>query len=272
MKLYTIAEAAALPIPPWIVPGWVRERTLTMLTAPGGVGKSNTATAIGVCAAAGIPFLEGEAPERPARVLHVAIDAASWDHGHLARRIAAGLGVNPSDLDGEDDSGGYWFCFEPLLLQDGRFEEVINSVAYSSGAVPDLIIIDSLRNIHDKDEDSSSEMMPVMRFFRRWAEKNCGIVLLHHTKKPSGVRAAWDWDTARGSSALHNSVDAHIVLLPPRARRRPLQGRKLVEAVWVKGRGGDDTPSIKYRTTWNQDEMRFVRVKRGRPPGAPKEA
>jgi len=266
MRLYTFEEIESLPVPPWVIPGWFRERTLTMLSAPGGVGKSNFAQALAISAAAGRPFLNPEAPVRPMRVVYLGVDAASWDYAHAARRIAQGLGVTSDDLDPERDefAGGIWYRFDPLLLADGQFEEIMNSTSFPSGALADLVVVDCLRAVHDHDENSSELMAPVMRFFRKWAEKNCAILLLHHSKKPGEYTSKVGWDSARGSGAIHNSVDSHIVLDPAKLRKeRP--GIKVITAHWAKGRGGDDTSGVRYKMRWNREKMVFTVVKRGRP-------
>ncbi len=266
MKLYTLAEAADLPKPPWVIPGWFRERSLTMLSAPGGVGKSNFAQALAISAAAGKAFLHEDPPERPMRVVYIGVDAASWDYAHVARRVTVGLGLTYNDLDPERDdfAGGIWYRFDPLLLEDGHFEEIMNTTAFPSGALADLVVVDCLRAIHDHDENKAELMAPVMRFFRKWAERNCAILLLHHSKKPGEFTSSVGWDSARGSGAIHNSVDTHIVLEPAKVKI-PHPRKKIITAHWAKGRGGDDTSGLRYRMAWNQEQMTFTKVVRGRP-------
>ena len=271
MKLTHLSRAIDIPIPRWVLPHWVREKTLTMISAPGGVGKSNFATAMGLSVAAGKGFLGQPEPSAPGRVVYIAIDAASWDHAHVARRLAPGLGV-PShmleDDEPDDWTAGFWFSFEPFFLESDPkgFEALMNAAAWGPDGevMPDLVVIDSLRNVHDGDENDAKAMMQVMRFFRRWSEKNCSILLLHHSKKPNEFTSPSGWDSARGSGVIHNSVDAHIVLKKEEAKI-PKLNTQILTATWVKGRGGDDTPTVKYRVVWSRDRMDLSLVRRGRP-------
>lgn len=274
MKLTPLTDTVKIPQAPWVLPGWIRERTLTMISAPGGVGKSAFGTALGLALAEGKGFLGSPAPARAGRVVHIAIDAPKWDHAHVARRLVRGMGLDLSEPD--EWSGGYWFCFEPFFLEDlthdGRstFEAMMNEAAYPSGAIADMVIIDSFRNIHDEDENDAKAMSKIMRFLRRWSERNCAIILLHHSKKPSKFTQASGWDSARGSGVIHNSVDTHIVLraLPQRKEGARI---KFLAPHWEKGRGGDITPKFKCRLTWGDEYMRLTRVQRGRPKKLPLE-
>lgn len=266
MDLYTPDECDDIPVPPWILPGWFRAKTLTMLSAPGGVGKSNFAQALALSAAAGRAFLNPDAPFRPMSVVYLGLDAAAWDYAHARRRIAKGLGISNHEIEPnpEEWRGGIHYRFNPLMLTDGQFEEIMNMTANPLNVLADLVVVDCLRAVHDGDENDSKAMTSIMRFFRSWSERNCAILLLHHSKKPGEFTSKVGWDSARGSGAIHNSVDSHIVLEPAKARK-PKAGTKIINAHWAKGRGGDDTSGVRYRMTWDKEQMTFKAIVRGRP-------
>jgi len=273
LKLLTAAQVTKIQMPPWVLDGWIRAKTLTMLSAPGFAGKSNLATALAAHAASGRGFLGQPAPVRRMRVVYVGNDAADWDHATQLRRILAGAGLPPESCDPTDEhSGGLWYCFQSLTLSDpSRFDEILGSVAYPSGALPDLIVVDTLRAFHDLDENDSTAMTHVMRFFRGFAARNAAILLLHHSKKPPRGEGAgsWEWDSARGSSAIHNSLDTHMILVPFSGRgRRPKLGAKSskISVRWVKGRGGAAAPALRYKMEWSDEAIRFTEI---RPPGRP---
>lgn len=265
MNLYTFDDLADIPIPPWVLPGWFREKSLTLISAPGGMGKSNFTQAMAISAAAGLPFLNDEKPSRPMRVVYFALDAPMWDYAHAARRIVAGLGVPASRIEPDDEewTGGVYWRFDPLLISDGSFKEVMEETANPHGVLVDLVVVDCLRTIHDGNENDSEVMAPVMRYFRRWAEQHCAIMILHHSKKP-GEFTGTGGDSARGSSAIHAAVDSHIVLREAKLKY-PKSGRKVIIVEWAKGRGGDAFNDMRYEMVWNEERMRFGTVRRGRP-------
>jgi hypothetical protein len=63
-----------------------------------------------------------------------------------------------------------------------------------------LIVVDPLGYFHSGEENSASEMTPVMRYFRACAAYGSAVVLLHHVAKTEG-------STGRGSSAIHYHSD-----------------------------------------------------------------
>lgn len=91
-----------------------------------------------------------------------------------------------------------------LLLP--RAAEVLLGLVHRLGV--SLIVVDSLREAHTADENSSAEMRPIMQQLRALAPvgKRAAVVVVHHTAKgdATGVLAA------RGSTVIAAAADAAI--------------------------------------------------------------
>lgn len=71
-----------------------------------------------------------------------------------------------------------------------------------------LVVVDSLREAHTADENSSAEMRPIMQQLRALAPvgKRAAVVVVHHTAKGDAAGVL----SARGSTVIPAAVDAVI--------------------------------------------------------------
>lgn len=75
-----------------------------------------------------------------------------------------------------------------------------------------LIMFDSLRAIHEADENDSTAMQEVMDLFKKIARENITIVFTHHNRKKGLFGKGDDAESSRGSSAINASISGHISL------------------------------------------------------------
>ncbi len=95
-----------------------------------------------------------------------------------------------------------------------------------------LVVLDSLRECHTGDENSSKDMAPIMHLIRQLAQPTgAAVIVVHHTAKNADVG---DLLRARGSSAIIAGVDAAIS-----ADNRV--------ATWCKTRGWNMAPEDKHQ-------------------------
>ncbi|MEK7643065.1 MAG: bifunctional DNA primase/polymerase [Patescibacteria group bacterium] len=74
-----------------------------------------------------------------------------------------------------------------------------------------LIIFDSLRSVHDFEENSSQEMQLLMDQFKKITHEGITVLFTHHNRKRmKGVGNREDWDDARGSTAINAAVHGHL--------------------------------------------------------------
>ena len=201
---------ADIPKRPWIVPKYLLRRAVTVIAGVPAGGKSSLAVSWGCSLATGTPFSDFE-PVQPCRVL---VYNCEDDKDEQRRRFSAALrqsGHTPADLVGQVvrvgvekigtlfgeryTSEGSALGFGPLAAMK-KLEERIEAFR------PDVIILDPLVELHDRDENSNVELKRVVGEFRALAVKyDAAVVLLHHVRKGSGS-AAGDMDSIRGGGAI----------------------------------------------------------------------
>ncbi len=189
---YTLAELRALELPEqaWAVDGLLPLGGLTLLTAREKAGKG--LLLVDLCCAIGLaePFL-GRAVRQG-----VAIYVALEEHVRDVRdRFLARAGDSEAETIRVLPLNG--FTGERLKLNDavamGRLLALIRDLA------PVLVVLDTLRELHDLQEDKSDEMGPLLRPLREIAHGTETAILLNHHQNKGG--------TFRGSTAIAAAAD-----------------------------------------------------------------
>ena len=184
------------------------------------IGKSSFVLTLLAHLAAGISFL-GFKPPRPLRIAYLQAEVElpylrerlngirlAQEHLELARH---NLLVSPSTR---------------MILDAANAQQVAEVITAGIEGRPfDVVALDPLRNLFDPGPDGGSENdNSAMLFFlrerievlRQAAGPQAGIILIHHTRKPSGREAGDDpFHLLSGASALRGYYTAGAVLLRP---------------------------------------------------------
>ena len=75
-----------------------------------------------------------------------------------------------------------------------------------------LIMFDSLRSVHEADENDSTAMQGVMDLFKKIARENITVIFTHHNRKKGMFSRGDDAESSRGSSAINAAISGHISL------------------------------------------------------------
>lgn len=75
-----------------------------------------------------------------------------------------------------------------------------------------VIMFDSLRSIHEADENDSTGMQGVMDLLKKIAREEITVVFTHHNRKKAMFGKSDDAESTRGSSAINAAVSGHISL------------------------------------------------------------
>lgn len=189
------------------VPGWLPRRTTTLLSANGGVGKSNLSLQLAVSVAVGASWLGLESVG--GRVLVVsAEDEARTVHFRVAN-VCADLGVSLSDLSGRlmvyDMTGAdcvMWRNGGPTAQMQWLADAVVRHKA-------DVVIVDNASDVFASNENDRAEVRGFMRCLNSIAHgTGAAVLLLAHVDKAS-VRVGAGVDTQStfsGSTAWNNSA------------------------------------------------------------------
>lgn len=192
----------------WRLPGWMPARTTTLLSANGGVGKSNLSLQLAASLALGKPFLGIEAGE-PVRVLVLsAEDEARTVHfrlGNICRDLGASLG---------DLAGRVWAYdmtqTDCVMWGDegatGRIQWLADHVEQHQA---DVVIIDNASDVYAANENDRAQVRGFMRALNAIAQHSgAAVLLLAHVDK-AAVRMGAGSDTNStfsGSTAWNNSA------------------------------------------------------------------
>ena len=216
-----VAEPAALPDPACIAPReWLYgtalvRRFVSVLIAPGGVGKSALALAQALALATGEPFL-GERVHHSVPVWVLNLEDPLEE---LNRRLAALMihhAIPPARVAGR------------LFLHSGRSRRVTMAAVGPDGGTiihPDksaltdavrarsigLVVVDPFVKSHRLEENSNPHMDAAATAWAELAEETgAAVLLVHHVRKG----AAEDIDAARGGKALTDAARAGRLLAP----------------------------------------------------------
>ena len=229
-----LALAGSPPEPTnWRLDGWLPERTVTLLSANGGVGKSNLSLQLGVALVAGKQFLGLQT--KPSRVLVISgEDEARTVHFRVAN-ICLEQGVEMSQLK---DLAVYDLTqHDCVLWRDGHATERMQWLADKVVKhKSNVVIIDNASDVFLANENDRAEVRGFMRCLNMIATATgCAILLLAHVDKAS-VRAGAGLDsnsTFSGSTAWNNSArsrwamvrtnDREILLRHEKCNLGPLQ-------------------------------------------------
>lgn len=200
--------AATIPEPTaWRLEGWLPEGTVTLLSANGGVGKSNLSLQLGVALATGAKFMDIET--KPSRVLVLSgEDEARTVHFRVAN-ICRDMGVDMRSLHNRMDV--YDLTQQDCVLwKDGHPTERMQWLADTAVRMrAEVIIIDNASDVFADNENDRTTVRGFMRALALIAHvTRAAVLLLAHVDKAS-VRMGAGQDTNStfsGSTAWNNSA------------------------------------------------------------------
>lgn len=205
-------DVADMPPIEWMVEALVPEKSIILLGGDTEAGKSFLSIDLAMRMVHGLPFQGFEV--RPGNVLYLAGEGQAG----MASRFRAWRAHHANATAGDR------YCVVsseiPLLSKKtmGNLHELVKQVATWKGAAPDLIVIDTLSQGLEEDENDASVVSPVIRGLmalrRRWG---CSILVVHHLvklgAKGRGPAPTATRDSIRGSSALTRNTDTVLGLL-----------------------------------------------------------
>ena len=175
------------------------ERSLAMLYAPRGIGKSWLGLSMALTVASGGSLLRWNAP-KARRVLYVDGEMPLPDLQARLRLIATGLGRDLAQntfqmLAADDTEHGI-----NLASSEGQraLEENLDGV--------DLLVLDNLSTLTTGGEGASDAWLPMQNWLLRLRRKGIAVLLIHH----AGVNGR-----QRGTSRREDALDTVIALRRP---------------------------------------------------------
>lgn len=191
----------------WRMEGWLPERTVTLLSANGGVGKSNLSLQLSVASVLGQQFVGVDT--KPSRVLVISgEDEGRTVHFRVAN-ICADLGIEMSELNGRmivydmtQVDCVLWRNGAPTERMQWLADTVVRHKV-------DVLVIDNASDVFADNENDRTAVRGFMRCLNLISSKTgVATLLLAHVDKAS-VRAGAGLDsnsTFSGSTAWNNSA------------------------------------------------------------------
>lgn len=233
--------------------GLLLENTVVMLSAEPYSAKTLTMLSMAISLASGKALFGRHNPRGLRRTLFVGQDAPTWDYANQAIKLSRGYGLSPESLVDADVD---FILNEGVSITDTAFLDWLDQWHTTRGF--DVIMLDTLLEMHNADENSNREMSQVMRILKAIRNKfNATVIFSHHTTKPQGPDSGTSANyRARGASVVAGTVDFHFQL------RRT---NKQVNLLMPKGRGADglEPPTYFDIMEGEEDGKRWVRLDAG---------
>jgi putative DNA primase/helicase len=202
LKSIGFDDFLAIDLPPreMLLDPILPERSLAMLYAPRGVGKTLLALSMGLAVASGSPLLRWQAP-RQRRVLYVDGEMPLVSLQERLRSISNGLGaVIPNNgfrvLAADNTENGLSIGSE---MGQRALSPVLSDV--------DLVIIDNLSTLCTNGSESASDAwVPMQNWLLKLRRQGIAVLLVHH----AGTNGR-----QRGTSRREDALDTVIALRRP---------------------------------------------------------
>ena len=193
----------------WVIPGWLPSGAVTLLSGPGGTGKSTYAIQL-AAAVAGNASGEWGGPAIDRRLEGGApVVFASWEDqpADITRKLADMSGkrfpwVNPEmplhiagdRLMGMTGAGPLWE--PPRRMERGMLTPLASRLMAAAEEVKaDLVILDSAAACYADNENDRAAVRAFLVHFHEWAIHNAAAVLLlgHPPKSGASYSGSTDW-------------------------------------------------------------------------------
>lgn len=188
--------------PEAVVSGLINHKELILLSAQAKTGKSLLSMNLALAVASGKLFL-GRFEVTPGPVMIIQTEVSEY---FLAERVKSMLSNEPcNDFTTQ------------IIVASGSFkiDEGMDSLKELIDVHhPKLLILDPFYTLHTKDENSASEMAPVLQALRDLVlETNIACVLIHHQgKRGEKTSSSTPGHSHRGSSAFADVPDGSLSL------------------------------------------------------------
>jgi hypothetical protein len=192
-----------LPPPVYVLPS-LRPRTVGLIVAQEGVGKSFLALEVALAKATGHD-MTGIGVTGPGRVVYFSKEDPPEIMEERLQSIRPFI-TSDESLASADNLEIVSLYGKPATLVSEKTivnEKLIRQII-RAGSSKDLLIFDTLRKLHDLEENSSGEMKVLLEIFDRIAlETGAAVLLIHHTNKSANLNGQQgDQSSARGSNAI----------------------------------------------------------------------
>ncbi|MFC4260036.1 AAA family ATPase [Marinobacter lacisalsi] len=233
---------------------WLLERSLNMIHAPAGLGKSMACLSLSLALAGGGEFLGWKAP-KPRRVLYVDAEMDPSDLRERTEDLLKASGMTDAQIN---DAGHNLQVIPQQGLDDDRklpdlkaepdeAKEILGD--WCDAFEPDLVILDNLSTLAEvEDENSAGGFAFVQTLGDFLKSQGVAVLLVHHDRK--GFSGS---ESFRGSSKLDALLDVRWGFSRPEKRIPVSSVCFTLECHKCRPRRGEDVRSFTVGLVDNDD-------------------
>jgi hypothetical protein len=241
----------------WLVEDIIPLPSVVALSGMPGHGKTFVTIHIAMCVARGLPIF-GKFPSKQAPVLIISEEDYP---NHLQSRFQS-LGLTKDEQITYLSQAGF---------KGDNKEHVDQIISIVREGKYKLVIIDSLRRIHDQDENDSRGMARVAEGLKRIAKENVAVLYIHHHRKQEEFKSSNPTMSLRGSTEIQAAVENHfalekkdgediLVFRQPKSRNaealKPFEVKILKETFFDSKKNKEDTKIIGFEYIGDHDEKK----------------
>lgn len=239
--ILSVSDFIELPLPPsdYIITPWLREKSLAMVYAERGIGKTYFALSLAWSIAGGIQFGPWKSIESK-RVLYIDGEMPAQ---LLQERLKALQKGSPIEVNSQQ------FCLLTPDMQNGPMPNIytdsdrreIERLLQDY----DVVILDNLSTLaYGGEENSADSWGEIQQWLLRLRTQNKTVILIHHAGK-NGL--------ARGSSRREDALDVVISLKRPEGYQADEGARFVISFEKARGLVGNDISSMEMQMTSDSD-------------------
>ena len=205
------------PATTWLVDQFISASGITNLFSAPKVGKSFLALDLARAVSQGEPSWLNQTILRQAKVLYVQLDTprSLWSE-RIAKLREAGISFDTNDITPETPRACHYFLIADMEQAPYPFNvHDPECVAWLQGQInkhqPELVIIDTLREVHDLDEDKATPMKSVLTALRAATMPKEGsppaLLIISHSRKSNPKFDGGLMDEGRGANYVAGRSD-----------------------------------------------------------------
>lgn len=188
---------AKFPEAVWLVGSLFESGTINMLSAPPNQYKSWIILLISIAVAKGVPLFDKFETTKQALMI--------INEEDTARLLQERLNML---LETQEDLPIYFHIGKAIKIEESFIDLIIKQAVEKNIKV---IIFDSLRSVHDADENSSQEMQKIMNQLKRIMAVGISVIFTHHNRKKTFAKNNDNLgEESRGSSAINAAIHGHL--------------------------------------------------------------
>lgn len=218
----------------WLIPHFLPKGGITGLIGEAGVGKTFFAMQKTICILTGKKFF-GKHEVEKGTVLYVNVDMPFA----VFQQRAKLLGL-PESMP--------YYTFEKRLFSvekyAGELLELIQEIK------PKVVAFDTLRKIHSKKENDSTEMQEILNYFTKITDLGSSVLFLHHVAK--------NIPAYKGSTVIRDSVD--VMLMMDKVKDCKFKNEYTIKFDKVRLEAETEVKDVKIRLTNKDGILEFEEI------------